>query len=117
MRLEPSGKGSDEGGVAGILHEVRLVVAKKDLGKGGGKLVMQSKLGYGKGLREVWGVAEGGSKAIAGIENGALSPVKGEVARADLVEGGLGGGVVGREWCEVGNGCGQGGTEEAFVVV
>lgn len=32
-----------------------------------------------------------------------------------MVKGVWGGGVVGREWCKIGNGCGIGGVEELFV--
>lgn len=75
-------KGGDEGRISGVLNGVGLIVAKKNIGKGGENFVTRGKLSYGKGSREVgWdGVVEGNGKAVAGVENGALSPAEGEVA-------------------------------------
>ncbi len=50
-------------------------------------------------------VTEDGTKAVSGVEDGAMHPAEGEVAGADMVEGGLGGGcVTGGEGYEVGDG-------------
>ncbi len=98
-------KGIDESCVAFVLCEVSLVVTKKDLAKGGIKFIMHSKLSYGKCSREARRVVEGYLEAVDGIEDGAVCPVEGEVARADVAGGGLGGGgAIGGEWCEVGDG-------------
>ncbi len=53
-----------------MLSEAGLVISKKDLGEGGGKLKVRSKLGDRKVLMEAGWVAKGGSKAATGIENG-----------------------------------------------
>ncbi len=64
-------------------------------------------MGYGKGLRKARRVVEGNAEAVTNVDDGAVCPVEGEVAGADVVEGELGGGGVGgREWCEVGDGGG-----------
>ncbi len=83
-------KGIDESCVAFVLCEVSLVVTKKDLAKGGSNFITHSKLGYGKGLREARRVVESNAEAVTGVEGGAVCPVEGKVARADVVEGGLG---------------------------
>ncbi len=102
-----TGKGIDEGCIAGMWCEVGLVITKKDLAKCGYNFITCSKLGNGKGLREARRIVEGGTNAIAGVEDGAMYQVEGEVTGVDLVEGGLGGGcVMGGERCEVGDGGG-----------
>ncbi len=88
-----------------MLREVVFVITKEDLVEVVDKLKAFSKQGYGKVPREARRVVEGGMKAVANIEDGAMRPAEGEVARADMVEGGLGGGcVMGGVGCEVGNG-------------
>ncbi len=111
-----TGEGIDEERVAFVLSEVGAIISKKDLAKGGGKGKANSKLGDGEVLREAGWVAKGGAKAVTGIEDGDACPTEGEVARADVAEGGLGGGVMGGEGCKVGDGVSVGGAEEAFVV-
>ncbi len=88
------------------------------MAKGGSKFIMCIELGYGKGSRKARRVTEGKVKAVAGVEDAALCPAEGEVAKADMEEGGLGGGGgSGREWCEVGDSSGIRGTEQVLVGV
>ncbi len=83
-----------------VLCEVGLVITKTDFAKGGDKFVMRRDLGNRKVPREARRVAEDSAKAVTGVEDEAMQPAEGEVAGADVVEGGLGGGcVTGGEGC------------------
>ncbi len=95
-----AGEAVHEGHVSFALHKVGLVVIKKDLAEDGDKFKMHS---YRKVWRDARRVADGDMKAVASIKDGAMCPAEGEVAGADMVKGGLGGGdAMGGEWCKVG---------------
>ncbi len=88
-----AGKGINEGGVGFVLCKVGFVVTKKDLTKGESKFITHSKLGHWEGSWESRRVAEGNAEAVVSIEDGALCPAEGEVARTDVAEGGFGEGA------------------------
>ncbi len=86
------------------------------MAKGGRRFKVCSKQSDREALREAGWVVEGSTKAVTGVEDGAVCPAEGEIAGADTVEGGQGGGGCTRgEGCKVGYGGSVGSAEEAFV--
>ncbi len=57
-------EGGDEGCIAVMLHEVRLVIAGEDQGKGGEIVIAQGKLWDWQGTSEAGWVMQGCAKVI-----------------------------------------------------